>query len=249
MSTRLTISRSIGVLPTRSPMPSIGAVDARRAGLERGEAVDRAHVAIAMPVPVDAHVRTARLDDAFGEAHDGARASRRRVTDGIGDAQPVRTGIDGGLEQPAQRVGIGARRVFGDVHHLQALTYAEPDRFLGAALQIVHRPVFGVLADRARADEAAALDRQPGPLNDVGDRLNVGDDRAGDTVGLDVRRHSTISAASRSTSRTTCGPAPGSPMRRCRCRCDRAGAGCAASGRSSGRAPTATAARRAASRH
>ena len=27
---------------------------------------------------------------------------------------------------------------------------------------------------------------RPGPLNDVGDRLNVGDDRAGDTVGLDV---------------------------------------------------------------
>jgi hypothetical protein len=109
------------------------------------------------------------------------------VADGVGNAETMRTGVDRSLEQAAQRIGIGARRVFGDVHHLQTLTHTEPDRFLGAALQIVHRPVFGVLADRTRADEAATLDGQTGPLNDVGDRLNVGDDGAGHAVGLNVQ--------------------------------------------------------------
>jgi hypothetical protein len=179
------------------------AVDARGAGLERGEAVDRAHVAIAVPVPVDAHVRHRSPRRRVW------RSARRRARP-AGVAWPTVSAMHNRCapalmavsNRAAQRVGIGARRVFGDVHHLQALTYPEPDRFLGAALQIVDRPVFGVLADRTRADEAAALDGQTGPLNDVGDRLNVGDDGAGDTVGLDLRRHSTISAASRSTSRT-----------------------------------------------
>ena len=54
---------SIGVLPTRSPMPIAGAVQARGAGVERGERVDDREIAIAVPVPVDAHAAAALLDD------------------------------------------------------------------------------------------------------------------------------------------------------------------------------------------
>ena len=44
---------------------------------------------------------------------------------------------------------------------------------------------FGVLADRARADEGAALNQLPDLLRDSGDRLDVGDDGAGRAVRLD----------------------------------------------------------------
>ena len=177
----------MGVLPTRSPMPEHRPVDARRPGFERGEAVDRAHVAIAMAVPVDAHARAAGLDDPLREPHDGPRPGRSRMADRVGDAEPVCAGVDGRLEQTTQRLRIRSRRVFGDVHHLQALTHAEADRLLGAPLQIIDRPVFRVLADGTRSDEAAALDRESGALHDVGDRLNVGDDGAGHAVRLNVQ--------------------------------------------------------------
>ena len=106
------------------------------------------------------------------------------MPDRIGDAETRRAGVDRGLKQTAQRLGVGPRRVLGDVHHLQALAHAKADRLFGAALQVVDRPVFRVDANRARADEAAALDRQAGLLHDVGDRLNVGQDGARGAVGL-----------------------------------------------------------------
>ena len=53
---------SIGVLPTRSPMPIAAPCSARRAGLERGERVDDGEVAIAMAVPVDADPAAALVD-------------------------------------------------------------------------------------------------------------------------------------------------------------------------------------------
>ena len=58
---------------------------------------------------------------AFGEPNEGARAIGRRVTDGVGDAQPLRTGIERRPEEPAHRIGVGARRVFGDVHDREAV--------------------------------------------------------------------------------------------------------------------------------
>ena len=48
---------SIGVLPTRSPMPRMVPCTRVGARFERRQAVDRAHVAIAMAVPVDADCR------------------------------------------------------------------------------------------------------------------------------------------------------------------------------------------------
>ena len=123
---------------------------------------------------------------------------------------PARIAVD--VELP-QRVGIGAGRVLGDVHHRQPFAHREGDRLLGQPQQLVERPALGVLPDRARADERAALDRHAGALRDLGDRPDVGDHRARRAVGLHaqpLRRRSPAPAARRRP--PTCGPAPGSPM-------------------------------------
>ena len=64
------------------------AVQPRRAGLERAQRVDDGEVAIAVAVPVDADVAAALVDDALHEADDRRGAGRRRVADGVGDADP-----------------------------------------------------------------------------------------------------------------------------------------------------------------
>ena len=109
------------MLPTRSPMPSAAPCSARGAGLERRQRVDDREVAIAVAVPVDADAAAALLDDRRDEPHDRGRAVRRRVADGVGDADARGAGADRGRVERAQRVGIGARRVLGHVHDRQPL--------------------------------------------------------------------------------------------------------------------------------
>ncbi len=164
------------------------------------------------------------------QTRDGAGANRRRV-------------------ERAQRVGIGARRVLGHVHDRQPLADRERDRLLGQLQQLIERPALGVLPQRARPDERAALDRHAGPLRDLGDRLDVGDERPRGAVGRDrqplvgdlARQPLDVAHDVRSGARQA-------DVGRVDARADRSGAGCGASRRSSGSAPTATAARRAASR-
>ena len=129
----------------------------------------------------------ALLDDPARKPDDGPRAVRRGVTNGIGDADARGAGVDGGAEQPSQRLRIGPRCVFRDVHHAQTLPHRKPDRLLGAAQQILHRPVLGIAPDRTRADEAAAFDRHTRTLDDVGDRLDVGGHRPRGAVGADAQ--------------------------------------------------------------
>ena len=237
------------MLPTRSPMPIAAPCSARRAGVERGDRVDDGEVAIAVAVPVDPDAAAALLDDLADEADDRRGAGRRRVADGVGDADARGAGADRRRVQP--RSVSGSARVVSSVTYITGSPspHRERDRLFGQLQQLIERPAFGVLPERARADERAALDRHAGPLRDLGDRLDVGDDAcARRSSAVTRRRASTISRASRSTSRTTCGPAPGRPMsavsmpsRSIRCRIS---SFC----RSSGSAPTATAGRRAASR-
>ncbi len=78
-----------------------------------------------MAVPVDPDAAAALLDDLRDEADDRGGARRRRVADGVGDAHPRRAGADRRRIQPPQRLGIGARRVLGDVHHRQAFAHRE----------------------------------------------------------------------------------------------------------------------------
>ena len=55
--------------------------------------------------------------------------------------------------------------------------HGERHGFLGQLLQTVQRPVLGVLPDGTRPDERTALDGQTGPLRDLDDRDDVGEDR------------------------------------------------------------------------
>jgi hypothetical protein len=84
----------------------------------------------------------------------------------------------------AQGLRIGPGRVFRDVHHGQALPHREAHRLLRQPLQLLDRPILGVLADRARSNEGAALDREAGALGDVGDRHDVGLERPRGAVRL-----------------------------------------------------------------
>jgi hypothetical protein len=108
-------------------------------------------------------------------------------TTGVGKADAIRAGADCHLVEPAQRRRIGARGVFGDVHHLQPLAHREPDRVLGGLEQPVEVPAFGVLPDWRRADEHADFERQPGALADLDDRDDVGLRGAGRAVGAHLQ--------------------------------------------------------------
>src|SRR4029453_13595724 len=120
-------------------------------------------------------------------ADDRARPGRRRMSNGVGDAEPRRAGLDGRREEPLQGIGIGPGGVFGDVHHRQVVPDGKRDRLLRAPLQILDGPVFRVAANRTRADEAADLDGNAGTLHDVGNRLDIADDGPGGAVRPDLQ--------------------------------------------------------------
>ena len=61
-------------------------VHAVRAGLERPQRVRHAEAAILVPVPVDLDARVELGDEPAHEAHEVAHAVRRRVADGVADA-------------------------------------------------------------------------------------------------------------------------------------------------------------------
>ena len=163
-------------------------------------------------------------------------------------AAPARIAVEYKL---AQRLRIGAGRVLGDVHHRQPFAHREGDRLLGQPQQLIERPAFGVLPERARADERAALDRHADALRDLGDRLDVGDDASAPRSSPATRSRWSGDLARQplDVRGPRAGPAPGRPMSAVSMpsAIDEV-QDARASPRSSGTAPTATAARRAASR-
>ncbi len=107
------------------------------------------------------------------------------MPDRVGDAHAARAGPDGRRVQPAQGVRVRAGRVLGHVHHRHPLADGERDRVLGEPQQLIERPSLGVLTQRARADERAALDRDAGLLADLDDRIDVRLERPRRAVGGD----------------------------------------------------------------
>ncbi len=178
---------SIGVLPTRSPMPIAApcsrVAPASSAAIELITAKSRSRCpcqSMPTPPPHSSTTPAMKLDD-------GGRTGRRRVADRVGDAHPGGAGADRGRIKAAQRVGIGARRVFGHVHDRQPFADGEGNRLLGELQQLVDRPAFCVLAQWTGPDETAALDRHPDALRNFGDGLDVGDHGARRAVGLDLQ--------------------------------------------------------------
>src|SRR5262245_53966145 len=66
--------------------PQDRSMNARCTGLERGEAVDRPHVAIAVPVPVDTNASAELVNELLGECHDSTCTRRRGMTNCVSDA-------------------------------------------------------------------------------------------------------------------------------------------------------------------
>ncbi len=126
-----------------------------------------------MPVPVEPYTAAFSFDDALDEAYDGARAVGRGVPHGVADADRFRARADRRRVERADRVRVGARRVFGHVHHGQAFTDGERDGLFREPQQLVERPIFGVEADGRRTDERASFDGDAGALRNLGNRLDV----------------------------------------------------------------------------
>ncbi len=119
------------------------------------------------------------------EANDRGGALRRRVADRVADAQAPRAEFDRGAVERLDRLRAGARGVLGHVHDRQVVPLRERQRVAGVLQHAVERPVLGVLADVAAADERADLDRHAGLLRHLDDRFDVGHDGAAGDVGAD----------------------------------------------------------------
>ena len=139
--------------------------------------------ACTMAVPVDPDAPAALLDYRRHEADDRGGARRRRVADGIGNAHPGRARANRRRIKPPQRLGIRARRIFGHIENRQAFANREANRLFRQLEELIDSPPFGVLPKRARPDERAAFNRNPDPLRDLDDRLDVGDERSRRAVG------------------------------------------------------------------
>ena len=115
ISTRLTSSVSIGVFPTRSPIPIAAPWRRRRTGLERRQRIDHGEVPVAMAVPVDADAAAALVDDLTDEPHHRRRARRR----GVADVSATQTRDGAG----ADRRRIQRRSVSGSARVVSSVTY------------------------------------------------------------------------------------------------------------------------------
>ncbi len=159
-------------------------VDAVDAGFDRRKAIDEPHAAVAVAMPIHLHVLF--LDDLLlDEFHQRLNAVRCRMSDGIGETEPRRTAVDRRAVQRLQRLGSGAGRVFGHVHHREAVLH-RVRHGLGAGLHdAVDSPILGILTDRGGADERGGLDLDPDFVRDAHDGLDIRDHRAGGAIGED----------------------------------------------------------------
>ena len=113
----------------------------------RGERVDRPEPAVVVTVVVELHVASA--DDLLPEERkEVAHAFRCRVPDGVRCADALRAAADRRLVEPAERLRVGARRVFGDEHDWEASFGECGDRLLDVPQHRVDRPVLGETPDR-----------------------------------------------------------------------------------------------------
>jgi hypothetical protein len=136
-------------------------------------------------VPIEADFGIDLIAHAGDEGDERAHAIRCSEADRVGQAQSPgprthRLGVD--LPEVFR---LGARCILGDEHHGQASLDGEGDRVVGQPEQGVQVPTLGVLAHRARAEEDAGLDRDPGLAGGVDDRGDVGLERPGGALRLD----------------------------------------------------------------
>src|SRR3989454_8460958 len=135
-----------------APLPDArrASVQASRTGGSSGERVCERKPAIVVAVPVETDLRTGGLPR---EAHQRGGAFRRRVTDGVAETEPLRSGIDGAAKEPPQIVRLAAGRILGHVGDRETLLHAERNRLDRLLLDEREVPFLRILPDRRAADE------------------------------------------------------------------------------------------------
>ena len=149
------------------------------------------------------------------------------------------------------RIDSGSARVVSSVTYItdRPSFTAKPIASSVWRSRYVHRPPFRELANRTGPDERADFDRDAGPLADLDDRRDVGDDGARGAVRVNRqplvgdRAREPLDVGGDLRARRPAGRGP-----RCRCRGRSSAGECRSSRRSSACGSTATAVRPAASR-
>ncbi len=143
------------------------------AGLDRGDRVDDAEAAVAVPMPVDLHRGIQPVTQGHDEADQVARSPRRGVAHGVTDADTLRTRVDGRRVELLHVFRLGPRGVFRDVHDGDAVVGGELDGMRRLGDHPVDVPLLGELADGRGADEEVGLDGDANSLGDIDDRADV----------------------------------------------------------------------------
>ena len=136
-----------------------GGVNLIGAGGNRGERIRDGEAAIVVAVPIDANFFAGWLHDFFDcKFHQIVGAARRGVADGVAQHDGARAGANCGGVQRDHSDGVGANRVFGDVHHGKTGGDGEFHGVFGGALEMIHGPIFDQAANRARAEKRGRFD-------------------------------------------------------------------------------------------
>ena len=108
------------------------------------------------------------------------------MADRIRDAHALDAVIDSHLVEPFQSLWLGARCVFGDIHHGHAVSVCELDRLLARLEHSILVPFLCKLADRARKDKEGSLNLDSRFLCDLDDRNDIGLHGSRGAVGIEL---------------------------------------------------------------
>src|SRR5437764_12674766 len=126
-----------------------------------------------MAVPVETYALGLFVDYSADKLHHFPRAVGSRVPDRIANTDRASAAANRGGIQRADRIRIGARRIFGDEHYRQAFTDRKGHSFFSHLQELIEGPFLGEKTNRRRADEGAGFDGNAGALRNLGNRRDV----------------------------------------------------------------------------
>src|SRR5207302_10113694 len=142
--------------------------------------------AVVVSMPTDQNVLARRLyhfiDD---EPNQGPGPGRRSVPDSVGQDDVTGSVVNRSSVQALDRFGKSPRRVFSDIHDRKTAVPGVSDRIFCPSQKVIHRPVFDVLPDHARAEECRGIDRDAGLFGDLQYRIDVLNRSSGRTIWPD----------------------------------------------------------------
>ena len=162
-------------------------MDGIGAGGDCPQRIGDGEAAIVVAVPIDANFFAAGLDDfADDKLNEVVRALGRGVADRVAEDDGVRAVLYGSGVETFDGVGVGANRVFRNVHAREIVRDGEFYGVFGGAEEMVDGPIFHDAANRAGAEEGGGFDGDSGALRNFNDRANVVFVSAGGAVGFDA---------------------------------------------------------------